>query len=268
MSRPIDSNVSWYNFICKSGYVPVICGGNVRCSWPLTEDFSRTMLLLHWPNWRTIQDIKPDSVSWSEKMSSFLLMPECPNFVKADVQRAMIPTELQVNHDDSDNDRDQDPDDMQPEWLELVRPNTEFKEDGTDFNYNDGGLEYDWSQCSHDYPSDYGKTFLDNVNSKENTTDSQGLDLPDVNIDTLNTEQRLAFDIVMNTLFQFTSSSEQYTPLRLIVAGTAGSGKSYLIKCLVRAVRLLFQCNKCVQVLCPTGNAANLISGVTIHSFF
>ena len=199
LGRPIDSNVSWYNFICKSGYVPVISGGNVRCSWPLTEDFSRTMLLLHWPNWRTIQDIKPDSLSWSEKMSSFLLMPECPNFVKADVQRAMIPTELQVNLDDSDNDSDQDPDDMQPEWLELVRPNTEFKEDGTDFNYNDGGLEYDWSQCSHDYPSDYGKTFLDNVNSKENTTDSQGLDLPDVNIDTLNTEQRLAFDIVMNT---------------------------------------------------------------------
>lgn len=53
----------------------------------------------------------------------------------------------------------------------------------------------------------------------------------------------------------------------MIVAGTAGSGKSFLIKCLVKSIRELFMSNKAVQVLCPTGNSANLISGVTLHSF-
>lgn len=53
----------------------------------------------------------------------------------------------------------------------------------------------------------------------------------------------------------------------MIVTGTAGSGKSFLINCLVKAIRLFFQSNKSVQVLCPTGSSANLISGVTLHSF-
>lgn len=53
----------------------------------------------------------------------------------------------------------------------------------------------------------------------------------------------------------------------MIVTGTAGSGKSFLINCPVKAIRLFFQSNKSVQVLCPTGSSANLIYGVTLHSF-
>jgi hypothetical protein len=66
---------------------------------------------------------------------------------------------------------------------------------------------------------------------------------------------------------EFENNSTDFTPLRLIVAGSAGCGKSYLIKCLVKAVKMFYNSNKSVQVLCPTGNSANLISGVTIHSF-
>jgi energy-coupling factor transporter ATP-binding protein EcfA2 len=72
----------------------------------------------------------------------------------------------------------------------------------------------------------------------------------------------------MKTLIEFENNSTDFTPLRLIVAGSAGCGKSYLIKCLVKAVKMFYNFNKSVQVLCPTGNRANLISGVTIHSFF
>lgn len=53
----------------------------------------------------------------------------------------------------------------------------------------------------------------------------------------------------------------------MIVSGTSGSGKSFLIKCLVKAIRIIFSSNKAVQVVCPTGNSANIISGVTLHSF-
>ena len=53
----------------------------------------------------------------------------------------------------------------------------------------------------------------------------------------------------------------------MIISGTAGSGKSYLIQSLVRAIKVLFNSNKAVQVLCPTGSSANLISGRTIHNF-
>ena len=50
--------------------------------------------------------------------------------------------------------------------------------------------------------------------------------------------------------------------------GSGGSGKSYLIKAIVKAVRLFFKENDSVQVVCPTSSAANLIDGCTLHSFF
>ena len=50
------------------------------------------------------------------------------------------------------------------------------------------------------------------------------------------------------------------TPLRMVVSGTAGTGKSYLIHC----PRLLLQLK--VRVLAPTGVAAFDVDGHTLHS--
>ena len=49
-------------------------------------------------------------------------------------------------------------------------------------------------------------------------------------------------------------------PLRMIISGTAGTGKSYLIHCL----RLLLQDKVCVAA--PTGVAAFHVEGQTLHS--
>lgn len=53
----------------------------------------------------------------------------------------------------------------------------------------------------------------------------------------------------------------------MMITGASGSGKSCLIKCIVKAVQTIFRRNRSVQVLCPTGNSANLISGMIVHSF-
>ena len=65
---------SWYQFICGLGKVPVISGSNMRATWPLIEDFSRSMLLLHLPNWRQITDIKQkgSEQTWVDSMLAFL----------------------------------------------------------------------------------------------------------------------------------------------------------------------------------------------------
>ena len=91
---------------------------------------------------------------------------------------------------------------------------------------------------------------------------ADGLDIPD---DDINEDQTFAFNIVIEPLMNFINQ-EQYKPFRLVVTGT-DSGKSYLIKCLVKAIRLLFQSNTSVQNVCPTGNNANLISGATLQCF-
>ena len=90
--------------------------------------------------------------------------------------------------------------------------------------------------------------------------------LPNVDLSKLNDDQQFAFNIVMDALHKF-YNQQDVDPLRMVVSGMAGSGKSFLINCLVYAIRKLFQNNKAVQVVCPTGNSANLISGSTIHRF-
>ena len=51
-------------------------------------------------------------------------------------------------------------------------------------------------------------------------------------------------------------------PLRMVVTGTAGTGKSYLIQC----IRLLL--GDALKVAAPTGVASFIIEGTTLHSLF
>ena len=55
-------------------------------------------------------------------------------------------------------------------------------------------------------------------------------------------------------------SIESGTPLRMIVSGTAGTGKSYLIKCLQQLL------GDRLRVAAPTGGAAYNVLGQTLHS--
>ena len=80
----------------------------------------------------------------------------------------------------------------------------------------------------------------------------------------MNRDQQFAFQIPFKTIQTFIENPTNYEPLRMIVSGKAGSGKSYLIKC---SVRTILSSNRAVQVPCPTGNSTNFISGVALHSF-
>ena len=62
------------------------------------------------------------------------------------------------------------------------------------------------------------------------------------------------------TLVRQHAEAETPPPLRMIVSGTAGTGKSYLIHCL----RLIL--NNRLRLAAPTGVAAFNIEGYTLHS--
>jgi hypothetical protein len=87
LQRDEKDMASFYGFVCENGKVPVITG-NIQVTWPLDEHYCPTMLILHFPNWRTISDIKIDQISWIDRMNSFLISNNCPNFLKADVEKA------------------------------------------------------------------------------------------------------------------------------------------------------------------------------------
>ena len=63
LDRPQNDKYSFYQYVCKNGNVPVISGGMLRATWPLTEEYCKNGLLLHWPNWRTLSDIKDDQTN-------------------------------------------------------------------------------------------------------------------------------------------------------------------------------------------------------------
>ena len=266
LARHPDDTSSWYQFICQRGNVPVINGRAIRAEWPPSEEYCRSILLLHTPNWRQISDIKDENCTWNDTFQVFLNSQNCPNFIKADIERARRhePTEYDLP---SQSDVDASSDTDEPEWLQMLKPNLEFVDPKHDIaSYDDGGPEYNWSNTIRDYPIGHGLKWVDSLNeSLSSNNDMPALD--QVSPYSLNNEQKLAFNIVMQTLIQFKEKPSSVQPLRLIVSGTAGSGKSFLIKCLVNEIQSVFNNSKSVQVLCPTGNSANLIGGKTIHSF-
>jgi len=153
----------------------------------------------------------------------------------------------------------------QPEWMDLVKPLQNFDMPIKEFEFDDGGPECNWNQPSFNYPETALTWSAELPEVAE--THSTGLNVPDVNINYLNDDQLFVFNIVMKTLLDYTQNPDNFTPLRIIIGGTAGCGKSFLIRCLVKAIRLYFNSRKSVQVLCPTGNSAHVIDGATVHSF-
>jgi hypothetical protein len=259
LARNKKDQSSWYAFLCKSGKVPVI-HANTRALIPITSEYARTMLLLHWPNWRQTRDITGEE-NWIEKFEQFLQTDKCPNFVKADLQKAKQKSPPNANEDVDEQPEEQDVAD-QPEWLHLLQPDAIFDDFTTDFLYDDGGPEFDWSG-SLPYPTN-AKDYFEQL--CEDVDEDAALKLPEVNLMTMNADQRFAYNLVMKNIVDH--SAGKGASLRLVVAGQAGSGKSYLINCLVYSIRKFHQNNKAVQVLGPTGNSANLIfSGKTIHNF-
>ena len=66
LARKSDDHSSWYSFISRSGKLP---------TWPITDEYARSRLLLHWPNRRTI----PETIGKEQ----FKKSDPCPNIVRA-----------------------------------------------------------------------------------------------------------------------------------------------------------------------------------------
>ena len=77
------------------------------------------MLILHFPNWRTISDIKNDNISWIDRMNFFLISDNCPNLLKADVEKAKQNFNVD-NLDDPVENQFENEMSQKPDWMELI----------------------------------------------------------------------------------------------------------------------------------------------------
>jgi hypothetical protein len=136
------------------------------------------------------------------------------------------------------------------EWMILADLNTPF------------GNSEQIPQLTHDWHQDrplYSEQQIHEMptwikNKKDDYVNNEQYEVADIS--SFSEMQRLAYNIV-NTHFNSISSNRE--PLRLIIVGVAGTGKSYLIN----ALRNLLQ-GKCA-VTATTGKASYNIRGITIH---
>lgn len=86
----------------------------------------------------------------------------------------------------------------------------------------------------------------------------------------LNEEQWIAYRLIANAFIQKRASEQDptapgATPLRLFLTGPGGTGKTHVVKT-VKQVMAHYGCEDRIRFLAPTGTAATLIEGRTIHS--
>ena len=137
-----------------------------------------------------------------------------------------------------------------------------------DLDYDDGGEDYDWNSTCFVLPEGKDpKKRLEEMIKEDEERQTVGLELQEMSPFFLNENQRAIVSPVLHTLYNFVENQQGYCPLRLVVSGTAGTGKSYVIKCLQRLVRQVFRTNDAIEVITPTGSAAYLVQGSIVHSF-
>ena len=183
LARPRDEYCSWYHF-ASNGYVPVVSGGYTHAAWPLNEDYCRTMLGLHWPNWFDIQEVKGDAAR-----------DDCPAFVKAQVAKARRyadhPQEPVFEDDEEDDAVEAE---EQPDLVDLYAGQNRIYEGvEKDFDYDDGGEDHDWSSIRIILPEaeDPTKWLQESIKADdERETESADLDLPQVCPLSLNENQK------------------------------------------------------------------------------
>ncbi|GBC31310.2 ATP-dependent DNA helicase PIF1-like [Rhizophagus irregularis DAOM 181602=DAOM 197198] len=130
----------------------------------------------------------------------------------------------------------------------------------SDFDVRDIDINHDWVNESWlRYPEmEEVESFIQRA-INDSDVNQVRKNSANINYETLNEKQKLIFERIESHYIAATSN-QSMEALRIIVMGTAGTGKSYLIN----AIRERLQ--QATIVLAPTGVAAFNIQGSTIHS--
>ena len=168
------------------------------------------------------------------------------------------------NNDTSDNEDENivHHQNQQEEWMLLCQLNTPFQQLNNIEDNPDIADNINWQSLIKYVTQDQILESANWINTKRKEYPHLLYDYnTTIQVNTLNTEQRLAYDIVDNhyrTHMNTTVNSQD--GLLMIICGTAGTGKSYLIN----AISCLLNTLCCLTA--TTGIAAFHIHGVTIHS--
>ena len=283
--RPVAiDQVSLYNYVCSLGGVPVFTGAALRPQWPPSDGFARAMLLLHKP-WRHASDLRPaDSDSWIPEFERFFGSESCPMALKVNVERARASNRARrANWEDPSQAEVVDPEDIEEDDPRIyARLDDGAGDIAAELSgFSDYGDCHDWSsvpprliEAGFPKVAEASAWLAKRVGQVKST--GQCDDLVEatssgramVNPHDANSEQRFAIALVLQTLRNWVEGAADYRPLRLLTAGVAGTGKSFVIHALCAMVRNLLGADGAARVFAPTGVAAFQVGGETGHRLF
>ena len=150
--------------------------------------------------------------------------------------------------------------------------------DGPDLDHNlfDGGVDFNWHEFSHNRLPQFTED-INIINDAHRWLPTQmshvlisnDIHLPVVNVLLVNKKQMLAIFMTLSKLMPIATSEMSFHKVcqRLTIQGSAGTGKSQVIKILSRLVMRIFRNKQAVLNCAPTGAASVLLpNGRTIHS--
>lgn len=271
------------------GKVPHYVGMNGSPTFPVTENYARSIIITHVP-WRKY----PYNKDWIQAFNEFINGSDVPDSVRLSycrvVQRHITkttfcePTQTQVDHSKN----------KVPTHCQVMMDLTGLQHvKDLDFNYQemmslDRGFDYDWSKTEErdlHHPDIPPETWLNEQVKKQLEKDENGNDevtLPHkINVDgsvkkyyveDLKQDQKNVVAVVMQTLQEWlhcktAEDFKKFKPLRMILNGQGGCGKSVVVNTIVTLFREMFQRNDVIRVLAPTGTAAFNVGGETLHRF-
>ena len=283
---------------CGKKHVPVFTGIPTLPVWPLVEDFCKGQLMIHTPGtWENVDDLKQGKESFLEAFLEFLNSDICPKVIKdlvenaklehdkkilKDLQRANrrkdIDPDCSSEFDSSSESEDEFEDEMRHEndflrYLSENRPQ-DFENLHAFRDLPDGGEGFDWhlyaNECFGGRWPNNASDWLENISKvaeERLSAQNNDCDLPaNINLLKANSLQRVIIAInILNLMSVVNDGSDE--KIRLLIQGTAGSGKTFTIVALTYLSRRLCNRNNAVMNLAPTGAASILLPlGRTVHS--
>ena len=290
--------------ICQVDHVPIFTGINVKPYWPVTEDYAQAMLMIFKEGtWTTLDDLRADYETYAEALAEFVESPSCPDILtdllkeakkkfdkkKAKTRRNRQPgldsnANSQSTYGGSQSSQPTSQDSIAQEMnlaRDIMRDIGERYEQELDDPYAEvilpnGGPDFDWNAYAMEtfggqWPDDTA-TWLETITEEEDANDEargNECELPNINLLCANELQATVIAINLQRLLQIAKDTlpPDTEPIHLLIQGTAGVGKTFVINALTRVARRLFNRNHAVMNLAPTGAASVLLpDGRTVHS--
>jgi len=220
-----------------------------------------------------MHQLNGNNIPWS---SVYYQYYEMINSEPNDLLGQEVDKEAEIEDEESfDEISDEEQEEFRFDWMRLAEMGPNVRIDSNiDLGSRDMDRDHDWTNdaqqkysnedlakaCDFVYQAARNSKNDDNYNIRDENRVS------DIICDNLNEKQKIIFDRI-ETHHKNAISDHRVEALRIHIMGTAGTGKSYLIKAIRKRLQSMARNGKSpVIVIAPTGVAAFNIDGGTIHS--